>query len=361
MKAQCADSKCSPIKNEENKAQANILLYVIHCFLIEKEHIFTLEIGLHHLSSSRCLAEMKSKNIRSYLLLIFLLLAAHCSSFAPSPLWKVRTPKIVLNASPAPNKQKQNTDEYFSVQLNEFFKRPVPTPIKRSISVYYEDPPEKDIDVVSLLTAAPSVPGCPRPLWLVILASLPTGLLWYGYYKFAVEEELLQLELDKDKTPRGFGGYGTLGPFFYGVLLGPIAAILNLPGGANWSTLGIIFIYYTQFLLYDRVNELYREDRKEEPLNVWWCLPIFFPFNLIVGLRQVHFLSQYFYIKRGVNPPPNDPVADFIPFIKADRFTWQEFFLTPSLWCSLLADTKNIDRDELPFPVRKLLSNDSSK
>jgi len=212
------------------------------------------------------------------------------------------------------------------------------------------------------LTAPPGKPGIPRPLWLVVLGSLPTGLLWYGYYKFAVEEELLELELAAGKTPRGFGGFGTLGPFTYGMLLGPVAAILHLPGGIQWTTLGIVFIYYTQFLLYDRVNELYREEGLQEPpLKIWWCLPIFFPFNLIVGLRQVHFLSQYWYRQRGVADPPADPVADFFPFITEPNFTWQEFLTAPSLWCVLLRNEKEIDRASLPEPLQELLKIGENK
>jgi hypothetical protein len=244
----------------------------------------------------------------------------------------------------------------FPVQLNEFLKRPVPDPIKEALSIYkegkyYEKLP---VDLVTLVTAAPGSPGFPRQLWLVVLASIPTGLLWYGYYKFAVEEELLQVELDAGKEPRGFGGYGTIGLFSYGMLLGPLAACLHIPGGINWTISGIIFIYYTQFLLYDRVNELFSDEGQEKPLQMWWCLPIFFPFNLIVGLRQVHFLAQYFYMKQGVANPPSDPVADFFPFIKAERFTWQEFVLSPSLWCSLLSDMENVDSASLPKPVQDL-------
>jgi hypothetical protein len=116
-------------------------------------------------------------------------------------------------------------------------------------------------------------------------------------------------------------------------------------------------IYYIQFLLYDRVNELCGDDNSQPPLQVWWCLPIFFPFNLIVGLiRQLHFLADYFYRKRGVDPPPNDPVADFFPFIKAPRYTWQEFFLTPSLWCRWLQNQPPIERSLLPTFIRELLS-----
>ena len=281
----------------------------------------------------------------SLFLASFVLVLPLTTSFVPAP--PLSRPPVKLRASPpSPN-----------VKLNEFFKGPVPQPIKNYVSIKKEpSSPKQTYDIVELATAPPGRPGVPRPLWLVILASLPTGLLWYGYYKFCVEEELLDIELSAGKTPRGFGGYGTLGPFTYGILLGPIAAILHLPGGINWTTFAIIFIYYTQFLLYDRVNELYEEEGLEKPLNVWWCLPIFFPFNLIVGLRQVHFLSQYCYKKRGVDPPPSDPVADFFPFIKVPTLTWQEFLTTPRLWCSLLSAQNDIDRTTLPMPIRDLLA-----
>jgi hypothetical protein len=188
----------------------------------------------------------------------------------------------------------------------------------------------------------------------VILASVPTGLLWYGYYKFAVEEELMRNDLESGRTPRGFGGYGTLGPFVYLCVLGPIASVLHLPGGMQWTNLGIAFIYYTQFLLYDRVNDLYEAEGRDRPLNVWWTLPVLFPLDLVVGLRQVHFLSQHWYRARGVVPGPVDPVADFLPFIGAPTLTWQEFFLTPSLWCKLLAGSQPVDPNRLLQDILKL-------
>lgn len=72
----------------------------------------------------------------------------------------------------------ETLEEPFQIQRNEFFKKPVPNVIRQSVSLFHEASPEKDLDVVALLTAAPSVPGSPRPLWLVLLESLPTGLLW---------------------------------------------------------------------------------------------------------------------------------------------------------------------------------------
>ena len=241
-------------------------------------------------------------------------------------------------------------------QLNDFFRDPLPESVKEYIVLKKIDKKEyeNDKDLVETIIAGPESPGVPRSLSTVILASIPTGLVWYGYYKFCIEEELFYIEKQAGKDSRGFGGYGTLGPFTYGLLLGPFAELLHIPGGINWSATGIIFIYYTQFLLYERVNSLYDEEGLEPPLTVWWCWPIFFPFNLIVGLRQVHFLSQYFYRKRGISAP-SDPVAEFFPFIAAENFSWQDFVLKPSLWCSLLQDKKDFEKDDLPEPLVALM------
>ena len=280
-------------------------------------------------------------------------------------------------AYPQPSSSSFRYEDSFHVKLNEFFKAPVPAPFKKGFSIFEETKDDKldTDDFVTLLTAAPGSPAVPKPLYMVLMASLPTGLLWYGYYKFVVEEELLQMELESGKEPRGFGGYGTLGPFTYGILLGPMASLLHVPGGNYWSALGVIFIYYTQFLLYDRVNRLYQEDedytksfssesaldsndnpgsKPPAPLQVWWCLPIFFPFNLIVGLRQVHFLSQYCYKQRGVSMA--DPLADFFPFIKKSSLTWQELVTTPSLWCSAFSEVEAFDPSGLPEPMRRILT-----
>ena len=300
---------------------------------------------------------------RMLLVAAFLLLLGaldiHCAAFAFTtklkPHGQAEATKTNLSAG-------GTSSDCFTVQLNEFFKAPVPDSIKEAVSVFKETGETRlDDDVVTLLTAAPGSPGVPRPLWLVALGSIPSGLLWYGYYKFAIEEELYQIELDTGKDPRGFGGYGTLGPFTYGLFLGPLAELLHLPGGLNWSGIGIAWVYYTQFLLYDRVNELYRDEGLEEPLTVWWCWPIFFPFNLIVGLRQVHFLAQHFYRQRGIRAIPTDPIANLFPFVTASKFSWQEFFLTPSLWCSLLSEQPNIDKNALPKPVQQFLNIGDNK
>ena len=104
-----------------------------------------------------------------------------------------------------------------------------------------------------------------------------------------------------------------LGPFVLGLALGPLAAALHLPGGEAWSAVGVIWIYYTQYLLYQRVNQLYKSAGMAEPLVVWWLvLP---GFNLIIGLRQLHFLAAHFARERGetVPPPPPPPLTSPTP------------------------------------------------
>jgi hypothetical protein len=63
----------------------------------------------------------------------------------------------------------------------------------------------------------------------------------------------------------------------------------------------------------------------------------------------------YWYIKRGVVPPPTDPVLDSFPFIGAPRFTCQEFLLTPSLWGRLFGFADKIDHTTLPEPIQQFL------
>lgn len=310
---------------------------------------------------------MKASNNHKFLKAALLLCCYYCilqSSLSNA----LTTTTRKAQAFPQLSSSSFRYEDSFHVRLNEFFKAPVPAPFKGAFSIFEEtneNPLDTD-DFVTLLTAAPGSPAVPKPLWMVMMASLPTGLLWYGWYLFVIEEELLQMELESGKSPAGFGGYGTLGPFTYGILLGPMASLLHVPGGYYWSALGVIFIYYTQFLLYDRVNRLYQEDEDytksfstkgtvpPAPLQVWWCLPIFFPFNLIVGLRQVHFLSQYCSKQRGFSVA--DPVADFFPFIKKSSLTWQELIMTPSLWCSAFSEVESMDPSGLPEPLRRIMS-----
>ena len=88
-----------------------------------------------------------------------------------------------------------------------------------------------------------------------------------------------------------------------------------VPGWFGWfSLLGVAWIYIVQFRLYKTVNELYRQEGLKAPLVVWW---IFVPgLNLIVGFRQIHFLSEYWAMKQKITV--KDPLAQSIPFLSAN-------------------------------------------
>lgn len=152
--------------------------------------------------------------------------------------------------------------------------------------------------------------GTPRPLCKVISLSVVTLMLYYGWYKWIIQSEL--------RNYKGSGWSGTLclAPFVLGVAVPQLLRIFDpdVPGWFGWfSLLGIAWIYIVQFRLYKDVNELYREAGMKEPLVVWW---IFIPgLNLVVGLRQIHFLSQYWAKQQGIIV--DDVVADKIPFLSA--------------------------------------------
>ena len=153
--------------------------------------------------------------------------------------------------------------------------------------------------------------GKPRPLGQVILLSVATLMLYYGWYKWIIQEEL------RKYNGKGWSGTLCLAPFVLGVIIPQLLRIFDpdVPGWFGWfSMLGIAWIYIVQFRLYRDINELYRQAGIKEPLVVWW---IFVPgLNLIVGLRQIHFLSQYWAMKQGITV--NDLVADNIPFPSAN-------------------------------------------
>merc|ERR1711862_83069 len=99
---------------------------------------------------------------------------------------------------------------------------------------------------------------------------------------------------------------------------------------------------------YAQLEESQGIDPNPKPLTVWWCWPIFFPLNLIVGLRQVHFLSDYMYKQRGIQDPPNDPIVDFFPFIKERDLSFKDLLLKKRLWCALLSNVDDSKVTDLP-------------
>ena len=195
-------------------------------------------------------------------------------------------------------------------------------------------------DFFGVVTAAPETPGIPRPVWLTIAASVPTGLIWYGWYKYSVEEELFQYELETEGKVSGCGGYGTLFPFVFGVIIGGPLALVGFPGGDAILEAAGLWILLGQVNLYRRVNECF--PKGEEPLHAWWALlpP---PLDVVVGLRQVHYLSEYWKKERGMAPGGDAVAEKYFPFISAPRFTLKEFARTPSMWFWFTKDWDDFD------------------
>lgn len=152
--------------------------------------------------------------------------------------------------------------------------------------------------------------GKVRPLWFVMFLSAITSLAYYGYYKWVIQDELRRY------TGTGWSGALSMVPFVGGILI-PQALRLwdpDVPGWFGWfSLVGIVWIYVVQFRLYHTVNRLYQEADLEAPLTVWW---LFVPgLNLLVGLQQIHFLSEYWASKQ--NTTVIDPVVKALPALFA--------------------------------------------
>ena len=212
-------------------------------------------------------------------------------------------------------------------------------------------PPSSFLEKVS---SPPRLPMISRPAWLTIAASVPTGLAWYGFYKFSVEEELFQMELREKGSVSGAGGYGTLLPFVFAFLLGALSAPVS--GGVSEFSFGAgaLWILAGQVNLYRRVNELFEEKGEEAPLHAWWALlpP---PLDVVVGLRQVHFLARFAAAESG-ETWQKDPVAEeLFPFISSERFTLREFALQPKRWFAITKDAKDIDVNEIKAALDKML------
>jgi len=276
---------------------------------------------------------------------------AFTTSSTPRPS-KTRLHTQILHA------KKESSDDAisnFCQSTNEFFKNNlVIEPVRNYVDI---QPAESVVtatsDALTKLTAPPEIPGIPRPVWLTVLGSVPTGLVWYGYYKFSVEEELYQYEMQETGKVTGCGGYGTLFPFVYGILIGFPMTLFHIPGGEQLIEAAGAWILLGQINLYKRVNELCTEDDDikvelgltEPPLHEWWAvLPP--PLDVVVGLRQVHFLSEYWRVKRGY-PSEKDVIAeDLFPFISMRRFTLKQFFRRPKYWFWF---TEKWDDLDIPF------------
>ena len=283
---------------------------------------------------------------------LIMLATALCNGFVqqPAPLAQRASATVALPATTPSEKEEKSAKliDDFCQGTNEFWKKLVILPVREYVEV--RPGGTAPSDPLAKLTAPPEVPGIPRPVWLTILGSVPTALGWYGYYKFSCEEELYQYELQTEGRVTGCGGYGTLFPFVYGVIIGFPLSVLHIPGGETIINAAALWILASQVNLYRRVNELTAEVKDELGLEgdgmmlyEWWALlpP---PLDVVVGLRQVHFLSEYWRVKRGEEYQKDLVAETLFPFIsRKDRFTLKAFFREPSHWFWFTKEWKDWD------------------
>ena len=143
------------------------------------------------------------------------------------------------------------------------------------------------------------------------MLSVTTGLLYYGFYKWKIQDEL------KAHGEQVWSGAVCIIPFVLGVAVPLLLAAFDpdVPVRfARFAGVGIAWIYVVQFRLYREINRLYMAQGWNPPLVTWW---IIVPgLNLIVGLRQIHFLSEYW--ARLAETAAPDPIAERLPFLSAN-------------------------------------------
>lgn len=166
--------------------------------------------------------------------------------------------------------------------------------------------------------------------WLCLLTFWP-GVIWYLYYKLLVEDDL------REYRGLGIGGSLVIIPFAIGLFAGVFGefAYGALEGGFFDNAFSTAFysafawIYLNQWFLYQKVNQLMEDAGRPAPLDPFG---LFIPgWNLVTGIRQIHFLAEYWAIQRG-ETLPQDAFADLFPFAKKPTLSFSELATTPGLW-----------------------------
>jgi len=171
------------------------------------------------------------------------------------------------------------------------------------------------------------------PMWgrWLCLATFWPGLLWYLYYKIAVEEDL------RLYRGLGIGGYVVIVPFALGLSAGIFGEVAygSLEGDPLDNGFSIAFyaafawIYLNQWFLYNKVNQLFEEEGRPAPLDAWGLLVP--GWNFVTGIRQIHFLAEYWARQRG-QALQRDAFAELFPFTRKPTLTFFQLLTTPALW-----------------------------
>ena len=195
-------------------------------------------------------------------------------------------------------------------------------------------------------------------LVIILLDDFPHILFAYFvcvYFPFIIQ---YQYELQTTGRVTTCGGYGTFVAYVCGVFIGVPLLWANVPGGEFILESAAVWLALSQMNLYRRVNELTQESRDVlglegdgRMLHEWWALlpP---PMNLVVGMRQIHFLSEYWRVVRG-DPPVTDYIAqDWLPFVaERRRFSLEELWTGQVPWFFFMkSDFENpFNGDDNPF------------
>ena len=129
---------------------------------------------VHSLYSIDCRTMLPS---RSFLALVWL---SSSTAFAPRTRPAARATATALHA----NAIDEDAISDFCKGTNAFWKQLIIPAVRDYADVKPKGTAGEDF--FSVVTAAPETPGIPRPVWLTIAASVPTGLIWYGWYKYSV-------------------------------------------------------------------------------------------------------------------------------------------------------------------------------
>mmetsp|Transcript_26396 Transcript_26396/g.65231 ORF Transcript_26396/g.65231 Transcript_26396/m.65231 type:complete len:327 (+) Transcript_26396:2-982(+) len=175
--------------------------------------------------------------------------------------------------------------------------------------------------------------GMPRWQRLALLANSWAAIAHYLYYKYRIEDELREI------TGEGLGGAAVVYPFALALTGGVAGELLHgslgnlLLGELDpfsalfWA--GFAWIYICQFFLYVKINKLYTGRGNSAPLSTWGLL---IPgYNLVTGIRQVHFLAKYTAEERN-EEPLTDPFCAAFPFTTKPELGIVELVTKVELW-----------------------------
>ena len=92
---------------------------------------------------------------------------------------RIRT-KIRATSQPTTTRTSEDTVDSFCQFMNNFFRSLTIKPVRDYAEIA---PSRSGLSFLEKISSPPQTPGLPRPVTLTIAASVPTALVWYGWYK----------------------------------------------------------------------------------------------------------------------------------------------------------------------------------